>query len=336
MKLHTVLGAVLLSAFLFSPGIFTKNAPSAAPSPAPAVEAFLGRWDLTVQTPQRDYPSWIEIRQENGQLAAQMVGREGSARPLPKVEIQDDQLTFVSPKQAEHRAGDMVFEGKLIGGVLSGTTTGPDGTPWVWTGRRAPALRRTATPQWGTPIPLFNGTNLSGWRSSDPAHADNWRVENGLLVTKGKGAEIITFSTFDDFKLHVEFRCGEKANSGVYLRGRYEIQIETDSAQNPPSHHTGAVYGFIPPSPEQPRVPGKWQAFDITLLGRILTVVHNGQTVIASQEIPGITGGAVDSHEGLPGPIYLQGSEEGRIEFRNLVITPAKEQPAEISALLRP
>jgi len=334
MRIQRIL--ILLTVILFSITIFLETPASARRVPPPSLEAFLGRWDLTLETSQRDYPSWLEIRQENGEIKAQMVGRDGSARPLPKIEIKENVITFVSPAKAEHRPNDMVFEGKLIGDLLSGTTTGPDGTPWVWTGRRAPNLRRTTLPQWGPEITLFNGKDLSGWRFSDPARAANWRVENGTLVVSGKGAEIISISTFDDFKLHIEFNCGPKANSGVYLRGRYEVQIETDAAQQPPTHHTGAVYGFLAPSPEMPRTPDVWQTFDITLLGRTVTILHNGQTVIATQEIPGITGGAVDSHEGLPGPIYLQGSEEGRIAFRNIVITPAREQPSEISSALQP
>ena len=110
----------------------------------------------------------------------------------------------------------------------------------------------------------------------------------------------------------------------MYLRGRYEVQIETDSVREPSSHHTGGVYGFLAPSPERARKPGKWQSFDITLVGRMITVVQNGKTIINNQEIPGITGGALDSHEGLPGPIYLQGSENGHVAYRNLIITPAR------------
>jgi hypothetical protein len=67
-----------------------------------------------------------------------------------------------------------------------------------------------------------------------------------------------------------------------------------------------------------------WQTFDITLIGRRVTVVQNGQTIIDNQEIPGITGGAVDSHEALPGPIYLQGSEKGHVKFRSIVVTSAE------------
>ena len=184
-------------------------------------------------------------------------------------------------------------------------------------------MKRTGTPKWGKPITLFDGKDFTGWRFSSPRHA-NWTVEDGTLVNNGHGAEIITTSKFEDLKLHLEFNCGENANSGVYLRGRYELQIETDSAEEPPSHHTGGIYGFLDPTPELPRQAGVWQTYEITLIGRTVTVVQNGQTVIDHKEIPGITGGALDSHEELPGPIYLQGSEKGRVAFRNIVTIPAE------------
>src|ERR1700687_3544528 len=126
------------------------NGPS---SPAAeSVEAFLGRWDLTLKAPDREYPSWLELRQESGQLKARMVGRWGNARPLPKVELSNGRLTFVSPKEEEDRPEDMVFEGTLVGNILSGTTSGPKGTTWKWTGQRAPALKRSAVPEWEKPI----------------------------------------------------------------------------------------------------------------------------------------------------------------------------------------
>lgn len=284
---------------------------------------FLGRWDLTLKAPDREYPSWIEIQQENGELKAQFVGRWGNERALPEITIKSGHLRFVSPKAEEDRKDDMVFEGTLSGKILSGTTTGPDGTPWKWTGRRAPSLKRTTAPKWGKPIPLFNGKDLTGWRPDKPNPSSEWKVEDGNLVKPAHGPELINQSKFEDFKLHVEFNRGEKANSGVYLRGRYEVQIETNSEQEPPSHRTGGVYGFIAPSPELPRKAGEWETFDITLVGRIITVVQNGQTIIDHKEIPGITGGALDSREGLPGPIYLQGSEDGNVSFRKIVITPA-------------
>jgi len=295
----------------------------AASTVAESVTPFLGRWNLTLKAPDREYPSWLELRDEDGQLKAIFVGRWGNARPLPKVAISNGVLTFVSPKEEEDRKDDMVYQGRLDGTTLTGTTTGPDGTTWSWTGQRAPSLKRTGTPKWGKPVHLFDGTDLAGWHPDRPDAAHAWSVVNGTLVSPGRGPELISDSKFNDFKLHLEFNCAADSNSGVYLRGRYEVQIEDDSIHEPPTHHTGAVYGFIAPSPEMPRKPGVWQSFDITLIGRMVTVVQNGQTIIDNQEIPGITGGALDSHEGLPGPIYLQGSEKGRVAYRNIIVTPA-------------
>jgi hypothetical protein len=216
-----------------------------------------------------------------------------------------------------------VFTGKLSGAKLVGTATGPDSTPWQWTGVRAPSLKRNSAPHWGNPMQLFNGKDLTGWHASDPK-LPPWKVENGTLVSPGRGAELISNAKFQDFKLHIEFNCARGANSGVYLRGRYELQIEDDPVPEGPSMRTGGVYGFLAPSPEQPRRPGEWQSYDITLVGRVVTVTQNGHTIIDKQEIPGITGGALDSHEALPGSIYLQGSEAGHVSFRNITITLAR------------
>jgi Domain of Unknown Function (DUF1080) len=291
---------------------------------AASVQAFLGRWDLILKTPLREYPSWLEITQEDGQIRGRMVSRWGHARPLPKIELSNGRIIFVSPKEEEDRKDDMVFEGKLSGKTLVGTTTGPDGTPWQWTGERAPSLKRTGAPKWGKLTKLFNGRDLSGWRMSDPSATPTWRLEKGILLSTGHGPELISNAKFEDFKLHIEFNCAPGSNSGVYLRGRYELQIEDDPKPEGPNMRTGGVYGFLAPSPEQPRRPGEWQSYDITLVGRVVTVVQNGRTIIDEQEIPGITGGALDSHEGLPGPIYLQGSEAGHVAFRNITVTPAR------------
>ena len=293
-------------------------------SKTPSSQPLLGRWDLTLKTPARDYGMWLEITEEAGQYKARMVSRWGHARLLPKLEISGDHFTFVSPKEEEDSKTDMIFVGQLSGKKLKGTTTGPDGTEWQWTGERAPDLKTKGTPKWGRPLELFNGKDLTGWRQSDPKAPIVWKVENGTLVSPGHGPELIANTSFTNFKLHVEFNCAKASNSGVYLRGRYEVQIEDDLEPEGPTMRTGGVYGYLAPSPEQPRKPGEWQSYDITLLGRSVTIVQNGQTIINKEEIPGITGGALDSHEGLPGPIYLQGSEAGHVAFRKITITPAK------------
>jgi Domain of Unknown Function (DUF1080) len=311
-----------LTTLILMLSVLAYSEPKNSADTAAPVQLLLGRWDLTLKTPERESPSWLEITQEDGQLKARMVSRWGHARPLPKFEFSNGTVTFVSPKEEEDRKDDMVFEGKLSGKMLVGTTTGPDGTPWQWTGEKAPSLKRKSDPKWGKPVQLFNGKDLSGWRMSDPAATATWKVENGTLVSPGHGPELISDAKFEDFKLHVEFNCAKGSNSGVYLRGRYELQIEDDPEPEGPTMRTGGIYGFLAPSPEQPRRPGEWQTYDITLVGRFVTVVQNGQTIIDNQEIPGITGGALDSHEGLPGPIYLQGSEAGHVAFRNITLTP--------------
>ena len=171
---------------------------------------------------------------------------------------------------------------------------------------------------------LFNGRDLSGWRQSDSNAESGWKVSDGTLVSPGNGPDLLTEAKFEDFKLHVEFNCAPNSNSGVYLRGRYEVQIEDDADRRRPNQSTGGIYGFLAPSTQPAPESGQWHALDITLVGRHVTVVLDGQTLIDDQEIPGITGGALESHEALPGPIYLQGSEPGRVAFRNIVVTPAQ------------
>jgi hypothetical protein len=297
---------------------------------APIEAAFAGRWDLTIQdVNHKQLPSWLELSMEHGNWKGVFVGRWGNARALPQVLIQGDRVHFVSPKEEEGSTNDLVFDGRITvtgstEGSLSGSAQGPNRTPWTWTGRRAPALKALSNVKWGKPISLFNGRNFDGWNFDNPAKASSWVVEKSCLVNKSAGSNIATDSRFQDFKLHVEVNCPRNANSGIYLRGRYEVQVEDDSILEPPSHHMGAVYGFLAPVPEQPRQPGTWQTFDITLVGRFVTVAQNGHTVIDNREIPGITGGAFDSHEESPGPIYFQG-DHGGIAYRNIILTPVLE-----------
>jgi len=303
-------------------GLLIAALPLSAAPAADSPSAFIGRWDLTLHAPDREYPSWLEVKGEGSTLKALFVGRWGNARPLPSVEVSNGVLKFVSPKAEEDSKTDLEFQGRIDGRNLSGTVNGPDGKEWKWTGVKAPPLTPTHTPKWGEPIQLFNGKDLSGWKANGPGPA--WTVRNGDLISPGHGAELIGEQQFKDFKLHVEFNCEKDSNSGVYLRGRYEVQVETDSQAEPPSHHTGGVYGFIAPSPEQARTPDRWQSFDITLVGRKLTVVQNGKTIINNREVPGITGGALNSHEEEAGPIYLQGSEKGHVSYRKITLTPAE------------
>jgi hypothetical protein len=150
-------------------------------------------------------------------------------------------------------------------------------------------------------------------------------AQDGVLLNTQKGANLKTTRKFDDFKLHIEYNCPEDGNSGVYLRGRYEVQVEYEPlSANDEFHRMGSIYGFIAPAGRLKRQPGEWESYDITLVGRNVTVVRNGVTTIDHQEIPGITGGALDSNEAEPGPIYIQGDHTGGMKYRNITISLAK------------
>ncbi|MGH8252399.1 MAG: 3-keto-disaccharide hydrolase [Steroidobacteraceae bacterium] len=313
---------VLLVALL--PWLSAVCATPAQAAAAPGESAYLGRWDLTLHAPGREFPSWLELTNTDGRLRARLTSRWGHPRELPQVSLTDGHLRFVSPKEEEDRKDDMVFEGQLVGDTLDGVTSGQDGTPWTWSGVRAPTLARATAPRWGKPRRLFNGKDLSGWHSADPPAKLQWTVVDGALESPGHGPELVSDEKFEDFKLHIEFNRGKGANSGVYLRGRYELQVEDDPAPEDFTMRTGGVYGFIAPQPAAPRDNGVWHRYDATLVGRTLTVRLDGKTIIDTQEIPGITGGALDSHEELPGPFYLQGSEDGHVRYRNIIVTLAR------------
>jgi hypothetical protein len=286
-----------------------------------AQKVVMGRWDLVVQLPGGEQPAWLEVRHSGHQtLVGQFVGWHGSARPIARVDVDDSHLRFAIPPQWEQGTGDLTVEGQLQGDQLSGSMVTPDGTRVAWTGRRAPALRRAAPPKWGKPIQLFNGVDLAGWRVVQGNN--EWQVADGVLRNVKIGGNLVTDQAFTDFQLHLEFRYAERGNSGVYLRGRYEVQVLDGPSEEPASDLQGAIYGFLTPSEIVTNGPDEWNTLDITLVGRLVTIVVNGKTVISEQAIPGITGGALDSDEGAPGPILLQG-DHSPIEYRNIVLTPA-------------
>ena len=283
----------------------------------------VGRWDVTIQEANGGkYPSWFEVTGEAGNLTGRFVGRVGSQRPIKTIEFANGHLTFSLPIQYERHKSDLKFEGNLVGGRLEGTTFDPNGATLKWTAVRAPTLERKSG-RLGKPITLFNGRDLTGWKVRDAKKADTWRVVDGVMENTPRGTDIITEQKFTDFILHIEFKMVEKSNSGVYLRGRYEVQIEDNFGMEPESHRIGGIYGFISPRSNPSKKAGEWQSFDITLIGRKVSVVLNDKPIIGIIEIPGITGGALDSNEGEPGPIMLQGDHE-KIYYRNIVITPAK------------
>lgn len=293
---------------------------------AQAGAPIIGRWDLTVQGPDYVYPSWVEVSLSGHKtLVGRFVAGGGSARPISKVTYDNGTVRFSLPPQWELESDDVQVTATLANDKLAGTITQPNGEKHTFTGVRAPTLRRTAPPVWGKEIVLFGGTDMTAWQAL-PGGENQWNVIGGLLTNTKSGANLATKQKFTDFKLHLEFRVPKGGNSGVYLRGRHEVQVEDSPLGEPSSTHLGGVYGFLVPNEQAHKGAGVWQTYDITLIGRRVTVVLNGKTVIADQTIPGITGGALDSNEGEPGPIYLQG-DHTMVEYRNIRITPVVGTP---------
>lgn len=318
----TIMKKILSLSLLSAAAVLFSGSLNAQAKLFPEIE---GRWDLTIHNMEgKELPSWLEVNHSgNRTLVGRFVYAFGSARPVAKVQYDkaSGKFHFSIPPQWERGDHDMEFEGTLSGRQLSGSMIYSDGKTYSWSGVAAPSLQREQAPVWGSPIKLFNGRDLTGWHAM--GEKNQWVVEKGVLKSPRSGSNIATDKTFTDFKLHVEFRYPKESNSGVYLRGRYEVQIEDSKGMDPLPDLFSAIYGFITPNEMAAKEAGEWQSYDITLIGRRVTVIANGRTVICDAPIPGITGGAIDSKEGEPGPIFFQG-DHGPVEFRNIIITPAK------------
>ena len=296
----------------------------------------IGKWDITVTiedealenlglfrhglyADDEGFPAWLEVKLSGfSTLVGRFVGYEGSARPISEVKYDSDTglYTFSIPPQWMDIEEDLTFEMSIENDKLNGFFI-LDGNKLNFTGVRAPSLKREEPPIWGSPKNLLDD-NLSSWIIPEN---NKFRMIDGVLVNEEVGGNIVTKEVFDDFKLSVEFKLPEGSNSGIYLRGRYELQIE-DIESEVSEISMGGIYGFIAPAVEASLSEDEWQTFEVTLVGRHITVVHNGIEVISNRPIPGITGGSLNSNEGEPGPIMIQG-DHGPIHFRKFVITPA-------------
>jgi hypothetical protein len=283
--------------------------------------ALQGRWDLTMVVDGKDHPSWLEVNHSgNHHLVGHYVGVVGSARPVSKINFSDGKFNFIIPPQWENEDNDITVSGMMQGDSLVGTVLGADGKTNNFHGHRAPTLRRSKQTVWGAPIKLLKTNSLDGWHAMGE---NQWEVKNGILTSPRSGANLVTDKSFNDFKLHIEFKYPKGSNSGIYLRGRYEVQVIDSKGQEPLKDLFAGVYGFIAPTEMMAKNAGEWQTYDITLIGRMITLVANGKTVICNQEIPGITGGALNSDEGSPGPLLIQG-DHGPVTYRNIVLTPGR------------
>lgn len=287
---------------------------------------FAGRWDMTVTTPTATYPSWMEVTDKDGTPQVRVQPRSGSVRPVTGVKMEGSRLIVIITPAAPPNRVESTWNLTVEGDKLTGAQTRGDTIAGQVAGIRAPELKRSAPKAWTNPEPLFNGKDLTGWEPTDSSSPNHWVARDGVLLNETKGANLRTTRKFDDFKLHIEFNCPDQGNSGIYLRGRYEVQVEyVPEGTEDKYHRMGAVYGMVPVTADVPRKVGEWESFDITLVGRMVTIVRNGVKIIDNQEIAGITGGALDSNEGEPGPFYFQGDHTGGMKYRNITISVPKQ-----------
>ncbi len=264
-----------------------------------SADDYVGRWNVRITDGDDTFVGgWFKVEKKDAGLAGSVVWRWGSAGPAKTTEVAGGTLRLVREEQPGKAD---VFEAQLEGAALKGQVRYP-----------------------GSPVTLFDGKTLLGWKLRDAKAKMGWAVVDGeLAVVDPKGnADLVSDKTFQDLKLHLEFNVEPHSNSGVYLRGRYEIQILDDPSKVTEEHGCGALYSRIAPKLDATKPAGEWQTFDITLVGRRLTVVLNGKTIIDGGHVDGITGGAINPFEGEPGPLMLQG-DHGKVRFRNIVVTPA-------------
>lgn len=309
---------------------------------ASANDAFVGRWALTIPG---GGAGWLEIRKENGWYDGSILWGGGSVVPVSSVFFTDDTLNVTRTRDVRRRDADgkvvrtQQFT-ELLAAQVDGDhlylrrfdprENGQGLSQSEFSGKRIPPLPPRpdlSKVRFGEPISLFNGQDLTGWRLLEPQAANGWSVQNGCLINrpdKDSGrhyGNLRTDREFEDFNLRLETKVPKNGNSGIYLRGIYEVQVADSYNKAPDSHGMGGLYSRITPTSNPAKAPGEWQTFDITLVDRHLTVILNGTTIIDNQPVLGCTGGALWSDEFRPGPIYLQGDHEA-VDYRNIVLRP--------------
>jgi hypothetical protein len=316
---------------------------SAAPIFA-ADNPFIGEWALTI--PGRA-AGWLGVRDTGTGLEASMLWGWGSVEPVASAKLEGGHLVITRNHTAERTGTDGKKTKVTLVETISATVQG-DAIKLASTkphdngqgedkaefdGRRQPPVPPApdlSKVRFAQPSNLLNGKDLTGWRLTDPKALSGWSVKDGLLVNTVEHEEgkphknygnLRTDGEFEDFNLKVEVKVDKGQNSGVYIRGIYEIQVADTYGKPPNAHNMGALYSRIKPTVAAEKPPGEWQTLDITFVDRHVTVMLNGQRIIDNQPVAGCTGGALWSDVTRPGPIYLQGDHTG-ITYGSLVVRP--------------
>ncbi len=305
--------------------------------PSAAQAEFNGRWNIEVPGEARSRAWWLEIEGAGtSELKGRFVGAPGGGLyETPELSIRNGELRFVFTRryslpgeqlpynQVPERRG--IYRARLEGGKLRGSfeVEGHPETRLEWIGERAPVITDRDDGTWkeATPVELFNGKDLTGWKAMIPGKELGWSVTNGILSNVDDANNLVSEQTFWNFKLRAEYRLVPGSNSGIGLRGRYEVQVLDDFGRPPTVQSHGAIYSRIAPAVNASKPAGEWQTLEVTLIGRDVTVVLNGTKVIDKAVIEGLTAMGHDPHEDRPGPISIQGDHR-KVEIRKLVVTP--------------
>ena len=287
-------------------------------SPRAQTSPFLGAWNITGQAPNENHVYWLEVKDEGGKLSALFLNRGGHPVPVQELKITDGQLSFVLPGRGDTRP---MANFRVSGGKLTGTVGAPEITV---AGERPPQwgpCDANAKHTFGKPATLFDGKTLDAWDVQHKSRPMAWNIVDGAMTNEPKANNLVSKEKFKDFRLDAEYKLSPKGNSGIYLRGRYEMQVLEDAGTEPFERGHMSVYGRKAPDVNASKPAGEWQTVQITLVGNCLTAVLNGKTVHNNARITGITGGALDAKETESGPIMIQGDHEV-VWFRKVVVTP--------------
>lgn len=289
-------------------------------------KAFLGRWNLTGTGANANRVYWLEVKEDGGKLTAMFLNRSGSPLPVPTVTVAGDELSFQVPVNNPNNpnARGPEVRAKVQGDKLTGSVTTTDGTV-AFVGVRPPkwgAADANAKHTFGKPIDLFDGKTIDATFTLQRANQPSgWTVADGAMTNEPHANNLISKQKFKDFKIHAEYKLEKDSNSGIYLRGRYELQVMDDFGKPVESHGHMSIYSWVAPLVNASKAPGEWQTMEATIVGNKVSVTLNGQKVQDNATIQAITGGALDNDELAPGPIMLQG-DHGKVWYRKVTVTP--------------
>jgi Domain of Unknown Function (DUF1080) len=305
MRLHTLTFA-LLAVAVAAPATAQNN-------------PFLGAWNITGDPPNENYVYWLEVKDEGGKLSALFLNRGGHAVPVEGLKLSGNELTFLLPGNATPRpTATFQASGNKITGTIAGNQT------VKVTGERPPhwgPCDANAKHTFGKPVMLFDGTSMDAWGVQQKSRPMGWSIVDGAMTNQPKANNLVSKEEFKDFRLDAEYKLSPKGNSGIYLRGRYELQVLDDAGQETFDRGHLSVYGRKKPDVNASKPAGEWQTLQVTLVGNCLSATLNGKKVHDNTRITGITGGARDAKETEPGPIMIQGDHEV-VWFRKVVVTP--------------